>query len=719
MSAFAAVVAPQSARPVPLYHYLVGKQGSVYKEGRSWWRDLAMPVPPPAETIYWRVAALCKEAMEEGKDSVLVFCATKRRTYDLAGALPECLGVPALGPKAAELCASSVERLKATGPRNMGEQLEEAVARGVAFHTGEVSRDQRKIVEEAYHGGAVRILVSTRTVSTGANLPARRVVIMDGWTARPSREHWLTHLDYLQIAGRAGRKGYDDLGEAFLLEQQGIGPGFKDCQAIISGQQSGHTTHAAARSRLIGNLNAPNPALQHAVLQGLFGGAGTMDGLRRWMASFLVAQQKGKDWLNTAVAKALHAISSLEAQHHIGSTGGAGAASAAPLVGWDEEGQRFQLTPLGVAVAACGMQPREAMAMRDELVKARRHMVLCSDLHFCFLCVDTLRWPDFTKGWGIQQQGQWRRLAQKLEELWELGRDDDRCAAEAILGAGPQAYHYARNKASSGRYFGQERDVLYRRMQAAMVLWELINGMSAEEVTRAFEEDSSRHADRAAAFCERMGPAGPGWQELAAMLKCYQKRIWLREKREVVNLGDSLGERYRVEARLLFNAGMRSASDVAAAPLSALVAALATAPRHRGKNREQMLSIWRARARRIQKRAQEEVARQGGGPPLDAGSPARVAAAPARHGRGVRVPGGGVRRRGSHSRAAQHQGTQRGSRRKARRRRRTATTRARGRTSGAARQRAQMARRRARAPSPATSPSLSSRMQRARVGLRS
>ena len=69
--------------------------------------------------------------------------------------------------------------------------------------------DERDIVEGAFRCGALRVLVATSTLSSGVNLPARRVLI------RTPRFHGQTldTLTYRQMVGRAGRKGVDTEGK--------------------------------------------------------------------------------------------------------------------------------------------------------------------------------------------------------------------------------------------------------------------------------------------------------------------------------------------------------------------------------------------------------------------------------------------------------------------------------------------------------------------------
>ncbi len=93
-------------------------------------------------------------------------------------------------------------------------QLFDLAKKGTGFHHAGLGRLARKAVEELFHQNLIKVLFCTETLGAGVNLPAREVIIYD--TKRWNNE-WLSRNIFHQIAGRAGRPGYDIYGKCTVL----------------------------------------------------------------------------------------------------------------------------------------------------------------------------------------------------------------------------------------------------------------------------------------------------------------------------------------------------------------------------------------------------------------------------------------------------------------------------------------------------------------------
>jgi len=98
------------------------------------------------------------------------------------------------------------------------ETLRNSVLDGVAFHHAGLSKHDKDRVERWFREGKVDLLFSTSTLAWGVNLPARCVVIRDTKLHDPLEgEVDMSPLDVLQMLGRAGRPGYDDVGYGWVV----------------------------------------------------------------------------------------------------------------------------------------------------------------------------------------------------------------------------------------------------------------------------------------------------------------------------------------------------------------------------------------------------------------------------------------------------------------------------------------------------------------------
>jgi helicase len=83
-------------------------------------------------------------------------------------------------------------------------------------HAG-LARDQRMRSQQQMRQGKLDVMVSTSTLEMGVNFPARKVIIYDAYGFDGERFSPLSIQRYRQSAGRAGRAGFDEYGEAVLL----------------------------------------------------------------------------------------------------------------------------------------------------------------------------------------------------------------------------------------------------------------------------------------------------------------------------------------------------------------------------------------------------------------------------------------------------------------------------------------------------------------------
>src|SRR5262249_37578081 len=88
---------------------------------------------------------------------------------------------------------------------------------GVAAHHAGMVPPMKEAVEESFAAGLLKVVFATETLSLGINMPARTVVIEKLSKFTGEHHQLLTPGEYTQLAGRAGRRGIDTIGNVVVL----------------------------------------------------------------------------------------------------------------------------------------------------------------------------------------------------------------------------------------------------------------------------------------------------------------------------------------------------------------------------------------------------------------------------------------------------------------------------------------------------------------------
>jgi superfamily II RNA helicase len=97
-----------------------------------------------------------------------------------------------------------------------GQQLKRFVSHGVGVHHAGMLPKYRLVVEKLAQDGLLRIICGTDTLGVGVNIPIRTVLFTQLCKYDGEKTRILGVRDFKQIAGRAGRKGFDDRGSVVV-----------------------------------------------------------------------------------------------------------------------------------------------------------------------------------------------------------------------------------------------------------------------------------------------------------------------------------------------------------------------------------------------------------------------------------------------------------------------------------------------------------------------
>ncbi len=147
----------------------------------------------------------------------LIFANTRRKAVTLAKKATNEVEKLLSKPVKRALTRDAQKVLSAGERTRISELLAELVEHGTAFHHAGLGGGHRRVIEDSFRRGKIKVLTATPTLAFGVNLPARTVVIQDYRRYEPGYGYYpISVLEYKQMAGRAGRPKYDKVGEAIL-----------------------------------------------------------------------------------------------------------------------------------------------------------------------------------------------------------------------------------------------------------------------------------------------------------------------------------------------------------------------------------------------------------------------------------------------------------------------------------------------------------------------
>lgn len=157
---------------------------------------------------------IVERLLAEKKVPIIVFCMTKPRAEELARRHRD------VTRKSKSVIRKGIEELKQLllfvsegGPT--GRSLIEVVEGQIAFHHSDLSMEERQALEAKIREGEILVTYSTTTLGQGVNLPIAVVVFDDVY--RRWLDSYIDRREYINMAGRAGRRGLQDSGGTSIL----------------------------------------------------------------------------------------------------------------------------------------------------------------------------------------------------------------------------------------------------------------------------------------------------------------------------------------------------------------------------------------------------------------------------------------------------------------------------------------------------------------------
>ena len=149
-----------------------------------------------------------QELLEERQAPIYVVHFTQRETLERAQSL---LSLPRLvSPEEKEAIRERIGAFRFTA--GFGRTLSQLVRAGIGVHHAGMLPRYRRLVEQLAQDGLLKVICGTDTLGVGINVPIRTVLFTGLAKYDGTRSRVLRAREFHQIAGRAGRAGYDTAG---------------------------------------------------------------------------------------------------------------------------------------------------------------------------------------------------------------------------------------------------------------------------------------------------------------------------------------------------------------------------------------------------------------------------------------------------------------------------------------------------------------------------
>ncbi len=518
-------------RPVPL------REG-VYHGGQVQFKDGSSRFITRTDTN--PIFDIASDVLKEG-GQVLIFAETRRSAVEMGRKASALLRRQLPKPDRRGL-EGIAQRILSTGERTrLGESLAEQVLNGVAFHHAGLAGGHRRIIEDAFRAGRLKILSATPTLAAGVNLPARTVVISsyERYEAGYGR-YPISVLEYKQFCGRAGRPKYDKFGEAILIGRT------EDEQDYLMKNYV-----MADPERIWSKLGAEKVLRPHVLATIATRFATSEEGLIRFFAKTFYAFQYDPKMIRSKLGEILAFLNREQMVEF--------------------EGDNLKATKFGRRVSELYIDPVSAVVLRDGLYTRSKHVTEVSFLHLIS------RTPD------IAPKLYPRRGEDEMLDLFaKEHRDEFMCEVP--------------------EYYGDTNGITYEEflseVKCARVLYEWVNETSEDgilQVHKVEPGDILRMVDTSRWLLHATHELAElfGHKDLLKSTYELQVRCAKGVKTELVPLVELEGIG-RVRARALFNAGYTTIDELKRASVTDLMTVPLIGPSLAKKIKEQVGGLIKA-----------------------------------------------------------------------------------------------------------------------------
>ncbi|MFE5775414.1 DEAD/DEAH box helicase [Brachybacterium sp. NPDC056505] len=210
--------------------------------------DFRWSLDPLPETI--------QTVLDDRDAPVYIVNFTQKDALDQATAL---MGTKILGTEEKERIRELIGDFRFS--KGFGQTLSKLVRQGIGVHHAGMLPKYRRLVERLAQSGLLKIICGTDTLGVGINVPIRTVLLTGLAKFDGKRMRLLNAREFHQIAGRAGRAGYDTVGHVVVQAPEWAVEFAKEQARVKAREEAGKAPNSAKKRKKEPKPRIPDGAI--------------------------------------------------------------------------------------------------------------------------------------------------------------------------------------------------------------------------------------------------------------------------------------------------------------------------------------------------------------------------------------------------------------------------------------------------------------------------
>ena len=206
--------------------------------------DAQRPVPLEYDYVVDTLQDTVERLLSEGRHPIYIVHFSQKDAVDTASSL---MDRKLVSPEVRSQIARELSSVSFT--KGFGQTLRGLLAHGIGVHHAGMLPRYRRLVERLTQQGLLPVICGTDTLGVGINVPIRTVLLTSLVKFDGSKMRHLRSREFHQIAGRAGRAGFDTVGFVRVLAPEHEVEAARERARLTAAQEAARDEREAKRAK--------------------------------------------------------------------------------------------------------------------------------------------------------------------------------------------------------------------------------------------------------------------------------------------------------------------------------------------------------------------------------------------------------------------------------------------------------------------------------------